>query len=160
MKACRVLRTTSTRANTSLARSITLAHVAHPSHVGPTRKRVFLLLQKVVTLLPRTLSIADGAVGPESSLFWSNILERSTSELSSGSDPVPSKATITGEFFYDCLFILEFLWSLDIVCGFNKWAGSHELVTALLEDPFSSDPTYTDILRNRWKNAPSCVNIE
>lgn len=65
----------------------------------PEQKRVSVLLQKTLSLLPRTLSTADGAAGPESSLFWSNILERSITELSSSSDQVPLKATIAGKQF-------------------------------------------------------------
>ncbi|KAF8554204.1 hypothetical protein OG21DRAFT_1413072 [Imleria badia] len=144
MQACRVLRNSATTAWTGasitrLARSRTLANVA--ASESESRKHVSILLQKTASLLPRTLSTADSAVGPDSSAFWSDILETSITELSSGSNQVPLKATIA-------------------VCGFDKWACSHDLVTALLEDPFTSDPTYSDILRNRWKNAPSCVTIE
>ncbi|KAF9227352.1 hypothetical protein BS17DRAFT_775358 [Gyrodon lividus] len=106
-----------------------------------TRNQVLALLQKTLSLLPRTLSTADGSVGPESSAFWSDILERASVELASGSIQAPSKATIA-------------------VCGFDKWAGSNELVMGLLEDPFFTDPTCSDILRNRWKSNPSSVNIE
>ncbi|KAN0091143.1 hypothetical protein V8E55_004709 [Tylopilus felleus] len=159
MQACRVLRnpaanvTARVGTSTILARSRaggsrTLANITagesqtlHEPELYASRKHVSVLLQKTASLLPQTLSTADSAVGPDSSLFWSNILERSITELSSGSEQVPLKATVA-------------------VAGFDKWASSHDLVTALLEDPFTSDPTYSDILRNRWKNAPSCVNIE
>ncbi|KAG8213935.1 hypothetical protein J3R82DRAFT_10681 [Butyriboletus roseoflavus] len=167
MQACRVLRNSSTltpRTGASITSlflphtvpnhfsvpSVISDHGRHLANIAPLhqpeqslaiRKRVSILLQKTVSLLPRTLPTTDGAIGPESSLFWSNILERSIAELSSGSDQVSLKATVA-------------------VCGFDKWACSHDLVTALLEDPFTSDPTYTEILRNRWQDAPSCVNIE
>ncbi|KIK92140.1 hypothetical protein PAXRUDRAFT_147960 [Paxillus rubicundulus Ve08.2h10] len=106
-----------------------------------TRNQVVALLHKTLSLVPRTLSTADGAVGPESSTFWSDILERAGAELVSGSIQTPPRATIA-------------------VCGFDNWAGSNELVTGLLEDPFSTDSTYSDILRNRWNSNPSSVNIE
>lgn len=123
MQACRILRNpaATSRAGVSinscslLARSRTsplvhsdhgktLASVAasepqalHEPELPATRKRVSILLQKTVSLLPRTLSTADSAVGPSSSHFWSNILERSITELYSGSDQVSLKATIAGE---------------------------------------------------------------
>ena len=108
MQACRVLRNSATTARTGtgitrLARSRTLANVASgESHESESRNRVSILLQKTASLLPRTLSTADNAVGPESSAFWSDILERSITELSSGSDQVPLKATIAGKRFCDC----------------------------------------------------------
>lgn len=74
----------------------------HEPELSTNRKRVSILLQKTVSLLPRSLSVADSAVGPVSSLFWSNILERSITELDSGSDQVPLKATIAGKRFCDC----------------------------------------------------------
>ncbi|KAF8444609.1 hypothetical protein L210DRAFT_3758591 [Boletus edulis BED1] len=164
MQACRVLRTSPATARTGTSINPIRSRIRLPDHgralateaangfqtlqesePSASRSRVSALLQKTVSLLPQTLSTADNAVGPDSSLFWSNILERSITELSSGSDQVPSKVSIAGKWFF---------------CGFDKWAGSHDLVTALLEDPFTSDATYSDILRNRWKNAPSRVNIE
>jgi hypothetical protein len=62
-----------------------------------TRNQVLTLLHKTLSLVPRTLSTADGAVGPESSAFWSDILERASAELVSGSIQTPPKATIAGE---------------------------------------------------------------
>ncbi|KAG9316622.1 hypothetical protein JVU11DRAFT_2676 [Chiua virens] len=122
-------------------RSLTNVAPVGSNWQSPTQARTSELLQKAVSLLPRSLSTEDGAVGPDSSFFWSNVLERSIAELISGSDQVPSMASI-------------------VVCGLDKWPCSQDLVTALLEDPFSSDPTYSDILRNRWKNTPSSVNIQ
>lgn len=125
MQTCRVLRNSLATVRTSpsinsfslphtfLARSTspavdsdygrTLANVAQAQVSHEPEQRVSLLLQKTVSLLPRTLSTADGALGPESALFWSNTLERFITELGSGSDQVPLKATITGEWFCDCL---------------------------------------------------------
>lgn len=164
MRACRVLRNAA-RTSTSRADPCSLANIIHRpasrsahNHALHQHEPLSVLLRGTLSLLPRTLSTADGTLGLESPLFWSNLLERSFIELDSGSDQ-PLKATIAGESSYNHPFILE-PHCLHVVCGFNKWAGSHSLITALLEDPFSSDPTYTDILRNRWKNAPSCVNIE
>ena len=116
MQACRVLRTSariSTGTNASLPRAF-LAQFAsaavdndnvvraagnpHEPEQSSARKCVAVLLQKTVSLLPQTLSTSNGALGPESTLFWSNILERSLTELGSGSDQVPLKATIAGEF--------------------------------------------------------------
>lgn len=170
MQACRV-RTGATITSLSLphttpTRFRSLANIAalhQPEQSLATRERVSILLQKTVSLLPRTLSTADGAIAPESSLFWSNLLERSITELSSGSDQVPLKATVAGKRLYDCVvrpFIPDSYCPPFVVCGFDKWAGSHDLVTALLEDPFTSDPTYSELLRNRWQDAPSCVNTE
>ena len=42
----------------------------------------------------------------------------------------------------------------------DQWAGSHELVTALLENPFTSDKDYSDILWNRWKAQSTHLTIE
>lgn len=129
MQACRILRNPAAtpRAGVSisscslLARSRTsplvrldhgktLASVAasesqalHEPELPATRKRVSLLLQKTVSLLPRTLSTAGNAVGPSSAHFWSNILERSITELGSGSDQVPLKATIAGKRVCHCV---------------------------------------------------------
>ncbi|KIJ67783.1 hypothetical protein HYDPIDRAFT_25255 [Hydnomerulius pinastri MD-312] len=111
------------------------------AEVPATRHQALTLLAKTLSVLPRTLPTDEGAVGPESSAFWCDILDRAGVELGSGSVRAPAKATIT-------------------VCGFDERAGSNELVTALLEDPFSVDPTYSDILRNRWSNDPSSVDIE
>ncbi|KAG2121347.1 hypothetical protein BD769DRAFT_1008458 [Suillus cothurnatus] len=49
---------------------------------------------------------------------------------------------------------------LFTVCGTDQWAGSHELITALLENPFTTDETYSDILRNRWKNQSPYLTID
>ncbi|KAG0708366.1 hypothetical protein DFH29DRAFT_795122 [Suillus ampliporus] len=46
------------------------------------------------------------------------------------------------------------------VCGADQWAGSHELITALLENPFTTDEAYSDILRNRWKNQSAYLTID
>ena len=124
MQACRVLRNSAATSRTSAsinALSIpacsktrppvhgrTLASVAasesqalHEPELSASRKRVSILLQRTVSLLPRTLSTA-GSAGPDSSLFWSNILERSITELNSGSDQAPLKATIAGKQSCDC----------------------------------------------------------
>ena len=167
MQACRVLRHSTATARTSASITHLVCHKTRRSKRGRTvanaaasdEPSVSTLLQKTASLLPRTLSPADSAVGPDSSLFWCNILERSITELSSSSDQVP--LTVAGKRVCDCV-VYQFTIVLVsfIVCGFNKWACSHDLVTALLEDPFTSDPTYSDILRNRWKDAPSRINIE
>lgn len=117
MQACRVLRnpaanvTARVGTSTILARSRaggsrTLANITasesqtlHEPELYASRKHVSVLLQKTASLLPQTLSTADSAVGPDSSLFWSNILERSITELSSGSEQVPLKATVAGKQF-------------------------------------------------------------
>ncbi|KAH0827868.1 hypothetical protein J3R83DRAFT_3495 [Lanmaoa asiatica] len=183
MKACRVLRKSSASVNpfnrpfrfADSDHRRSLANVAasesqaiHQPEQASTRKRVSILLQKTLSLLPRTLCTAGDTLGPESSVFWSHILERSINELSPCSDQASLMATIAGKRFCDCVvhpFIPDLLLSwfrscFYVVCGFDKWACSRHLVTALLEDPFTSDPTYSEILRNRWKDAPSCVNIE
>lgn len=100
------------------------------------RTRVQTLLSQTTKLLPQTaLAAEDGH--QHSPAFWLEILE------SLGREPanVSAKARIT-------------------VCGVDEFAGVKELVTTLLENPFSSDPTYSDILRNRWKNNPHSIIIE
>ncbi|KAG2150986.1 hypothetical protein DEU56DRAFT_728457, partial [Suillus clintonianus] len=47
-----------------------------------------------------------------------------------------------------------------LVCGADQWAGSYELITALLENPFTTDEAYSDILRNRWKNQSAYLTID
>lgn len=83
--------------------AVSESQALHQPEQSSTRKRASILLQNTVSLLPRALSNAETAVGPESSIFWRNILERSITELSSGSDQVPLKATIAGKPFCDCV---------------------------------------------------------
>ncbi|KIK31712.1 hypothetical protein CY34DRAFT_19644 [Suillus luteus UH-Slu-Lm8-n1] len=40
------------------------------------------------------------------------------------------------------------------------WAGSHELITGLLEKLFTTDEVYSDILRNRCQNQSAYLTIE
>ncbi|KAH7925514.1 hypothetical protein BV22DRAFT_1064712 [Leucogyrophana mollusca] len=108
--------------------------------VPSRRHQTLTLLHKTASLLPRALPTTDGSDSIESSRFWEDVLTSAGSELSSRAAPDA------------CLRIA--------VCGVDEWSGSRDLITALLEDPFTSDETYSDIVRNRWKNHPHSIVIE
>ncbi|KAH7888692.1 hypothetical protein F5I97DRAFT_1854642 [Phlebopus sp. FC_14] len=106
-----------------------------------SRNQALILLQRTLSLLPQAFStVRDGEESNVSS-FWRQILEGASTEIHSSSMDTNTKARIS-------------------VCGVDQWAGCREFVTALLEDPFASDPTYSDTLRNRWKSDPPSVVIE
>ncbi|KAH7916562.1 hypothetical protein BJ138DRAFT_1139337 [Hygrophoropsis aurantiaca] len=104
------------------------------AEIPSKQHQTLTLLHKTASVLPRALPI-----GPKFH-FWNDVLADATSELSSaaGSDACARIA----------------------VCGVDEWSGSRELVTALLEDPFTSDEAYSDIVRNRWKNHPESIVVE
>lgn len=101
---------------------------------------VSAMLHRISAFLPRALpgSTADGGI--QSSRLWSELLGEADADFCSPSEVHPSARVI--------------------VCGADQWAGSHELITALLENPFTTDEAYSDILRNRWKNQSTYLTID
>ncbi|KAG6920261.1 hypothetical protein DXG01_005030 [Tephrocybe rancida] len=86
------------------------------------------------SLLPRALSSKDqGAVASESLDLWKEILAETYNDLAS-KNIRPARIA---------------------VYGLDQWSGARELVTALLEEPLTSDQTLNERIRGRWKNHPS-----
>ncbi|KAG6335569.1 hypothetical protein ID866_3509 [Astraeus odoratus] len=107
--------------------------------VPSSRTRSLTLLLRTAQLLSRSFPLTDSDHHFASPTLWRDLLESTKADLSTvGATP---KARIA-------------------VCGIDEFAGARDLVTVLLENPFSSDPAYNDILRNRWKNHPSSIVIE
>ncbi|KAG1746291.1 hypothetical protein EDD22DRAFT_918270 [Suillus occidentalis] len=98
------------------------------------------LLHRISAFLPRALpgSTTDGGI--QSSQLWTELLSEVDADLCSTLEAHPSARVV--------------------VCGADQWAGSHELITALLENPFTTDEAYSDILRNRWKNQSAYLTID
>ncbi|KAG2153708.1 uncharacterized protein EDB93DRAFT_1134238 [Suillus bovinus] len=101
---------------------------------------VSALLHRTSTFLPRALpgSTTDGGI--QSSQLWSELLSEVEADLCSLPGAHPNARVV--------------------VCGADQWAGSYELITALLENLFTSDEAYSDILRNRWKNQSAYLTID
>ncbi|OAX39122.1 hypothetical protein K503DRAFT_717128 [Rhizopogon vinicolor AM-OR11-026] len=106
------------------------------------RHKVSALLHRISSFLPRALSASTNDSGIQSSQLWHELLSDIDAALSS---PSESDAYQSARV---------------VVCGADQWAGSQELVTALLENPFTSDEDYSDILRNRWKNQSAYLTID
>ncbi|KAI6002761.1 hypothetical protein EDD15DRAFT_2157387 [Pisolithus albus] len=121
---------------------VTVEHSTLPKlyNVCTNRTRTLALLRSTIDFLPRASQITAGQGQLKSLDFWRELLESAKAELSSGLTAASPKARIS-------------------VCGIGESSGAKELVTALLDDPFS-DPAYSDILRNRWKNRPNVIMVE
>lgn len=121
---------------------VTVEHSTSPnlSNVRTDHTRTLALLRKTIDFLPRASQIIAGQGQLNSLDFWRELLESTKAELSSGPTAASPKARIS-------------------VCGIGESSGAKELVTALLDDPFS-DPAYSDILRNRWKDRPNVIMVE
>ncbi|KAG2113952.1 uncharacterized protein F5147DRAFT_607921 [Suillus discolor] len=106
-----------------------------------SKHEVSALLHRISAFLPRALpgsNTTDGRI--QSSQLLSKLLSEVDADLCS-----PPEARTSARV---------------VVCGADQWAGSHELITALLENPFTTDEAYSDILRNRWKNQSAYLTIE
>ncbi|KAG1746124.1 hypothetical protein EDB19DRAFT_2023475 [Suillus lakei] len=127
-----VLRTIFSPRDLSLSTELSVVHDA-------CKHEVSALLHRISAFLPRALSgspTSDGGIC--SSQLWSELLSEVDVNLS-----------------------LNVNQSVHVVvCGADQWAGSHELITALLENPFTTDEAYSDILRNRWKNQSAYLTID
>lgn len=108
--------------------------------MSATHSRTLALLHKTIYFLPRASPVIEGRGQLNSSAFWCELLESTNAELSSCSTDASPKARIS-------------------VCGIGEFSGSKDLVTALLDDPFSN-AKYSDILRNRWENRPNVIMVE
>ncbi|KAG2342488.1 hypothetical protein BDR05DRAFT_1000809 [Suillus weaverae] len=105
-----------------------------------SKHEVSVLLHRISAFLPRALSGSTTDGGIRSSQLWSELLSEVDTDLCS-----PLEAHLSARV---------------VVCGADQWAGSHELITALLENPFTTDEAYSDILRNRWKNQSTYLTID
>ncbi|KAG1776979.1 hypothetical protein EV702DRAFT_297317 [Suillus placidus] len=105
-----------------------------------SKREVSALLHRISAFLPSALSGSTTDGGIRSSQLWSELLSEVDTDLCS-----PSEAHLSARV---------------VVCGADQWAGSHELITALLENPFTTDEAYSDILRNRWKNQSTYLTID
>ncbi|KAG1865820.1 hypothetical protein DFJ58DRAFT_838472 [Suillus subalutaceus] len=105
-----------------------------------SKHEISALLHRISAFLPRALPGSTTDRGIQSSQLWSELLSEVDADLCSTSEVHPSARVV--------------------VCGADQWAGSHELITALLENPFTTDEAYSDILRNRWKNQSAYLTIE
>ncbi|KAF8070676.1 hypothetical protein FPV67DRAFT_1413890 [Lyophyllum atratum] len=94
------------------------------------RHEILTLLHKTTSLLPRVLaSKPQTEIAAESLEFWKDLLSRTYDDLLS-KDPRPANIT---------------------VYGLDEWSGSQDLVTALLEEPLTSDESLNEQIRSRWK---------
>lgn len=105
-----------------------------------SKHEVSVLLHRISAFLPRALSGSTTDGGIRSSQLWSELLSEVDTDLCS-----PLEAHLSARV---------------VVCGADQWAGSYELITALLENPFTTDEAYSDILRNRWKNQSTYLTID
>lgn len=103
-----------------------------------TKHELSALLHRVLAFLPCALPRSDGGI--QSYQFWTELLSEVDVDSCCTSEAHPSARIV--------------------VCGADQWAGSNELITALLENPFTTDEAYSDILRNRWKNQSAYLTIE
>ncbi|KAF4598243.1 hypothetical protein EYR38_006639 [Pleurotus pulmonarius] len=46
------------------------------------------------------------------------------------------------------------------VYGMDEWSGAQDLVTALLEEPFSSDSSQSEYIRSRWRTDEHSITLE
>ncbi|KAI6166145.1 hypothetical protein EDD17DRAFT_124319 [Pisolithus thermaeus] len=117
-------------------------HAASPNlnNICTNHTRTLALLRKTIDFLPRASPVIANQGQLNSFAFWCELLESTSAELSSGQTSASPKARIN-------------------VCGIGESSGAKEMVTALLDDPFS-DPVYSDILRNRWESRPNVIMVE
>ncbi|GLB37659.1 hypothetical protein LshimejAT787_0407100 [Lyophyllum shimeji] len=93
------------------------------------RHEILTLLHKTTSLLPRALPPkVQTRIPTESVEFWKDILSETYNDLLS-KESRPAKIT---------------------VYGVDEWAGSQDLVTALLEEPLTSDELHNEEIRTRW----------
>ncbi|KAG1731473.1 uncharacterized protein EDB91DRAFT_1305688 [Suillus paluster] len=99
------------------------------------KSEVSALLHRISAFLPRALSGTTNDGGIQSAQLWSELLSEIDEDLS-----ISRSSTVRS--------------------ARRRGTGSHELITALLENPFTTDEAYSDILRNRWKNQSAFLTIE
>ncbi|TFK44342.1 hypothetical protein BDQ12DRAFT_672816 [Crucibulum laeve] len=119
--------------STENGRKTTTNYAEFPSN----RQEALTLLHKTTTLLPRALPSSGSSRDVESLEFWNTILSQAYEDLTQTSE---REARI-------------------VVYGVDEWAGAKDLVTALLEEPLSSDQARSDLLKNRWKDSRSKLTI-
>ncbi|KAI6040304.1 hypothetical protein EDC04DRAFT_1532265 [Pisolithus marmoratus] len=121
---------------------VTAEHSISPNvnNVRANHTRTLVLLRKTISFLPRVSLGVESQGRLNSPAFWCDLLESTNATLSSG----PTAASPTA-----CIS----------VCGIGEISGAQELVTAMLDDPFS-DPAHSAILRNRWENRPNIIMVE
>ncbi|KAG6831831.1 hypothetical protein H0H87_003750 [Tephrocybe sp. NHM501043] len=129
MLICRIRYTSSGRRCVSCFTSRSLSNPA--SKTPAERHEILTLLHKTTSLLPRALPSKEQAViAPESLDFWKEILTE----------------TYNG-------YVSKKIKPVHIaVYGVDQWSGARELVTALLEEPLTSDQSLNERIRDRWQN--------
>ncbi|EIW83064.1 hypothetical protein CONPUDRAFT_164072 [Coniophora puteana RWD-64-598 SS2] len=80
---------------------------------------------------------AQGRSIVDSSQFWTGVLGNTSSAISSR-EQFPANV---------------------IVIGVDGWSQAPTLLSALVEEPYSSDKTYSDALHNRWAEGPRKVTV-
>ncbi|KAI0339810.1 hypothetical protein BDW22DRAFT_1486518 [Trametopsis cervina] len=93
------------------------------------RPSVRTVLHKAELLLPRVLSLHEDSSKPTSLKFWKGVLNQAYDSLNAS--PTNRAARV-------------------VVYGYDECSGSQELVTALLEEPFSPK-AQKHAVQNRWK---------
>ncbi|RDB25154.1 hypothetical protein Hypma_007665 [Hypsizygus marmoreus] len=113
----------------SISRSCKGSLCRATGQTGVPRHEILTLLHKTTALLPHALaSRAQGKTTTESLEFWNNILSATFTDSSSISDR-PVKVA---------------------VYGVDEWAEAQDLITALLEEPLTSDESENQRIRSRW----------
>lgn len=147
-----------TRPNVPRIRSFSTSRVqcsnitTSQAELATTRHEALTLQHKTENLLESVFKVgerpSDLSWTAETREFWRDILSDTFENLSTAAE---RSARVVGKvrlfFFYRNLTIT------DTVFGMDEWSGAEDLVTALLEEPLSSDQAQEDALRNRWKNA-------
>ncbi|KAF5380459.1 hypothetical protein D9615_004628 [Tricholomella constricta] len=94
------------------------------------RHEILTLLHKTTALLPRALAPRTQAGTTTDSLeLWRDILSATYDDLLS-KDPRPANIA---------------------VYGIDQWSGAQDLITALLEEPLTSDVSLNEQIRTRWQ---------
>lgn len=120
----------------SRARSTTLQ-----TDLATTKHEALTLQHKTENLLEPVFKVAERPSNTGSSVaavsLWRDVLSDTFENLSTGAER-PARVVV---------------YSMD------EWSGADDLVTALLDEPLSSDQTQENVLRTRWQNAGSKTGL-
>ncbi|KAG5734466.1 hypothetical protein E4T56_gene20065 [Termitomyces sp. T112] len=137
MLICRVGHTHTARHRVSWFIYRSLSHATN-SKTLPQRHEILTLLHKTTSLLPRALPPEEQAANStESPKLWKEILSKTYTDLVSKEIP-PVHIT---------------------VYGLDQWSGAQDLVTALLEEPLTSDQSLNERIRSRWGTHPGQTTL-
>ncbi|KAF8894092.1 hypothetical protein BD779DRAFT_1505224 [Infundibulicybe gibba] len=98
------------------------------------RSKSLTLLHRITSFLPRVLpskNTLPSINAVDSFEFWDALLSHAYHRLST-----PSAQPVR-----------------IVVYSLDRWSGAQDIVTALLEQPLSSDPSQNKSVRNRWKSS-------